>query len=54
LLKPASLPPTVMLTSVVDELSEPSCPLETVPVVAPEQAANRYDSVVFAAAHRFG
>jgi hypothetical protein len=38
--KPASLPPTVMVTMFVAELSAPSCSLVTLPVVAPEQALN--------------
>jgi hypothetical protein len=53
-LNPASLPPTVMLTSVVAELSAPSCPDATVAVVAPEHAANVNELVPFAAAHSFG
>ena len=42
-LKPASLPPMVMLTKVVLELNAPSCPLSTSVVVAPEQAAKVND-----------
>jgi hypothetical protein len=38
--KPASLPPIVMLTRVVDELSDESWLPMTSPVVAPAHAAN--------------
>lgn len=45
---PTSLPPAVTLTSVVDELSAPSWPLDTEAVVAPEQATNANDDGAFA------
>lgn len=45
---PTSLPPAVTLTSVVDELSAPSWPLDTEVVVAPEQATNAKDDGAFA------
>src|SRR6185312_91432 len=38
--KPASLPPTVIVTMFVELLSAPSCSLVTLAVVAPEQALN--------------
>jgi hypothetical protein len=50
--KPTSLPPMVMLTSVVDALSEESWLLMTLLVVAPEQAANVKELAELAAAHR--
>lgn len=52
--KPASFPPAVRLTSVVEPPSAPSCPLLMVAVVAPEQATNLNDSVLCAAAQSFG
>jgi hypothetical protein len=50
--KPASFPPTVMLTSVVDALRDESWLLMTVLVVAPEQAANVKEAGELAAAQR--
>jgi hypothetical protein len=50
--KPASFPPTVMLTSVVAALRVESWPLMTVLVVAPEQAAKVNDAAELADAHR--
>jgi hypothetical protein len=52
--KPASLPPIVMLTRVVDALSEESWLLMTSLVVAPEQAADVNDAGVLALAHKAG
>jgi hypothetical protein len=49
---PTSLPPAVTLTSVVDELSALSWPLDTLVVVAPEQATNLNDDGAFALAQR--
>lgn len=51
---PTSFPPAVTLTSEVDVLSAPSWPLETVLVVAPEQATKVNDDGEFAAAQRYG
>src|SRR5580658_4401242 len=50
--KPTSLPPMVMLTSVVDALSDESWPLMTELVVASAQAANVKEAGALAAAHR--
>ncbi len=52
--KPASLPPMVMLTSVVAVLSDDSWLLMTSPVRAPEQAAKVKDATELATAHSFG
>ena len=52
--KPTSLPPIVMLTSVVDALSDESWLLMTSLVVAPEQAANVNDAGELAFAHSAG
>jgi hypothetical protein len=49
--KPASFPPTVMLTSVVEALRDESWLLMTLLVVAPEQAANVKETGEFADAH---
>lgn len=51
---PVSLPPIVMLTSVVDALSEESWLLITSLVLAPEHAANVNDAGELAFAHRAG
>ena len=48
---PTSLPPIVMLTSVVVELSAESWLLITVDVVAPEHASDVYDAGALAVAH---
>jgi hypothetical protein len=50
--KPASFPPTIMLTSVVEGLRVESWLLMTVLVVAPEQAANVKEAGELADAHR--
>jgi hypothetical protein len=50
--KPASFPPTIMLTSVVEALRVESWLLMTVLVVAPEQAANVKEAGELADAHR--
>jgi hypothetical protein len=50
--KPASLPPMVMLTSVVDALRDESWLLMTLLVVAPEHAANVKEAGELADAHR--
>jgi hypothetical protein len=50
--KPASLPPTVMLTRVVDALSDESWLLMTSLVLALEHAANVNDAAELAFAHR--
>jgi hypothetical protein len=50
--KPASFPPTIMLTSVVDALRDESWPLMTLLVVAPEQATNVNVAGELADAHR--
>jgi hypothetical protein len=50
--KPASFPPTVMLTSVVDALRDESWLLMTLLVVAPEQATNVNEAGELADAHR--
>ena len=52
--KPMSLPPTVIVASVVDRSSGPSWPPRTVVVVAPEQATNAKDASERSAAHRAG
>lgn len=52
--KPTSFPPAVTLTSVVDEARAPSWPLDTLVVVAPEQATNLNEDGAFAAAQRDG
>src|SRR5689334_8752240 len=52
--KPTSFPPMVMLTRVVEELSDESWLLMTSLVVAPEQAAKVNDPGEFAAAHSAG
>jgi hypothetical protein len=49
--KPTSLPPIVMLTSVVTEFSAYSWVEMTSPVVAPEQARDTYDAGELALAH---
>jgi hypothetical protein len=50
--KPASLPPIVMLTRVVDALRDESWLLMTSLVLAPEQAANVNDAGELAFPHR--
>jgi len=50
--KPASFPPMVMLTSVVDALRDESWLLMTLLVVAPEQVAKVKDVGELAEAHR--
>jgi hypothetical protein len=50
--KPASLPPIVMLTRVVDALSDESWLLMTSLVLAPEHAANVNDAGELAFPHR--
>jgi hypothetical protein len=50
--KPVSLPPMVMLTSVVDALRDESWLLMTLLVVAPEQVANVKEAAELADAHR--
>lgn len=52
--KPASLPPIVMLTRVVDALSDDSWLLMTSLVVAPEHAANVNAAGALAVAQRAG
>ena len=52
--KPTSLPPMVMLTSVVDALSDDSWLLMTSVVRAPEHAANMNDATGLAVAHSAG
>ena len=52
--KPASLPPIVMLTRVVDALSEDSWLLMTSLVVAPEHAAKVNAAGESGLAHRAG
>src|SRR5215469_12779782 len=52
--KPASLPPIVKLTSVVEELSDESWLLMTSATLAPEHAANVKDVTELAAAHSAG
>src|ERR1700744_1977042 len=52
--KPTSLPPMVMLTSVVAPLSDDSWLLMTSLVRAPEQAAKVKDATELATAHSFG
>jgi hypothetical protein len=54
LAKPASLPPIVMLTSVVLALSAETWLLRTSDVVAPEQATETKEVGELAAAHRSG
>ena len=52
--EPTSLPPIVMLTRVVDELSDDSWLLMTSLVEAPEHAANLNDAGELAVAQRAG
>ena len=52
--KPTSFPPIVILTRVVDELSDDSWLLMTSPAVASEHAANVKDAGLLAAVHRAG
>ena len=54
LAKPASLPPMVMLTSVVLALSADTWLLRTSAVVAPEQAIETNEAGEWAAAHCSG
>ena len=52
--KPASFPPTVKLTRVVEELSAESWLLMTSATLAPEQAAKVNEVTELAAAHNAG
>jgi hypothetical protein len=53
-LKPMSLPPTVIGTSVVEELGPDSWPDSTFEVVAPEQALPVNEVGALAESHRYG